>query len=406
MIWENLKMALVSLRGAKLRSFLTMLGIIIGVASVTSVLAIGQGVKHSVAGQVEEFGTNVIQINPGKAFSTDEEGNQSGFNPTAAFGSSTLTEDDIATVQKLSQIEAAAPAMLVSGIATAGDKTANNGFILGTTSDYVKAVKIDLAKGEFFKSKSTSDLVIGSSIAKQLFGSETAGLGQTVSIRGENFKVVGIAKKPKEGLNLGPGLDSVIFMPFTTAKVINKGNAQINEIDAKVRSAEEIKSTQQQIKKLIKQNHGGQDDFTVLTAQEQLKIFDRILAILTSFVAAIAAISLLVGGVGVMNIMLVSVTERTREIGVRKAIGATRRMILTQFLIEAITISILGGGLGLLLAYGQGLLVKRLAKITPVFSPSVMAVAFVISIVIGVIFGLAPAIKAARKRPIEALRYE
>lgn len=409
MFRENLKMAFLSLRGAKLRSFLTMLGIIIGVASVTSVVAIGNGVKAAVTDQVTSLGTNILQVNPGQAFADEgEHGSGGGFNPASAFGASTLSEKDVQTIQSLPRVESAAPVMLVSGTVLNGTKRASNAILIATTPDLAKAIKVEFSQGKFLDTNSGNIVVLGYAAAEALFGENPDALGKTVQIRGQDFKVVGVTKKPEtEGFLGGSGLESGVIIPFDTGKAFNNGVGNINEIDLKVRGeASDVQEVKAEIKELLKQNHGGETDFTVLDQAEQLKIFDTILGLLTTFVAAIAAISLLVGGIGIMNIMLVSVTERTREIGIRKAIGATRRAILTQFLIEALTLTLLGGLLGIALAFGQGLLTERLAGIKPVFDPLTLALAFGISAAIGIIFGIAPAIKAARKRPIDALRYE
>lgn len=408
MLWENLKMAFGSLRNAKLRSFLTMLGIIIGVAAVTSVIAIGQGVKQAVVGQVSDLGTNLIQISPGKSFSGEQDGEGGGgFNFAASLGASTITEADLKTAQETSGVEAAAPFMMVSGIAKSGAKEAKGGFIIGTTSDFPRVINQKLDRGRFFKTALAKEAVIGFKTAEQLFGSSTGAIGKTITIRNQPLTVIGVLAKPKQESALsGGGFGGSIVIPFEVAKSINNGVAQIMEIDVKAASADRVDSVKTALQKRIKANHDGQDDFTVMTQEEQLKVFDTILALLTTFIAAIAAISLVVGGVGIMNIMLVSVTERTREIGLRKAIGASRSAILSQFLIEALTLSILGGALGVALAYGQGLLVSKLANITPVFSPQTIALAVGVSAAVGIIFGIAPAIKAARKRPIQALKAE
>lgn len=411
MLWENLKMAFGSLRNAKLRSFLTMLGIIIGVAAVTSVIAIGQGVKQAVVGQVSDLGTNLIQVSPGKAFSGDQDdqagSSGGGFNFAASLGASTLTEEDVKTIQGINSVEAVTPFMMVSGIAKAGAKEATGALVMGTTPDFPRVINQKIGHGSFFKQSDAREAVIGYKTAQQLYGDPVAAIGKTVTLRNQPLKVVGVFEKPKqEGALAGAGFDSVLIMPFSTAKTFNNNVAQIIEIDAKVTSADRVDATKKTIQGRLKANHDGQDDFTVLTQEEQLKVFDQILALLTTFIAAIAAISLVVGGVGIMNIMLVSVTERTREIGLRKAIGASRSAILSQFLIEALTLSILGGALGVALAYGQGLLVSKLANITPVFSLETIALAVGVSAAVGIIFGIAPAIKAARKRPIQALKAE
>jgi ABC-type antimicrobial peptide transport system permease subunit len=409
MIWNNFKMAFVSLRNAKLRSFLTMLGVIIGVGSVVAITSIGEGVKRSVTGQISSLGSNIVQINPGQAFTEEdgEGGGGGGFNIAASFGASTLREKDLQTIRDLDNVEAVTGYMLISGIAKAGDKTSPGALIGAVSSQYLDVFNFEIDRGKFFDEAddTASVAVIGSSVAEDLYAG--GGVDQSIDIRGQQFKVIGILKPfDTGGLNLGPDINSVIYIPFGTGKLLNDGSANIIEIDARVDSADNVERAVDNIKQALIANHGGQEDFSVLTQEQQLELFNSILSILTSFIAAIAAISLIVGGIGIMNIMLVSVTERTREIGIRKALGATRNTILAQFLIESVAISIIGGALGVGLAFVQGIAVKRLADITPAITLDVIVMAVSISVAIGIIFGMAPAIRAAKKRPVEALRYE
>lgn len=407
MIRENIRMALRSIAGNKLRTALTMLGIIIGVSSVSLVLAIGDGVKNAVTAQVSEFGTNLIQVNPGQAISGEggeEGGGAASF--ASAFGTSTLTEKDVDSIRQIRGVYAVSAVSLVSGIPSYNGRPGSGAILFATDDQFDDAVKTELAKGRFLNPSSQNEAVVGGTIADKMFGSEDP-LGKQIEIRDKLFTVVGVTKKPDgDSLSFGPGLDSAVFLPLSAGKAFNNGSININEIDVKTTSPENVNEVQQEIKNRLKDNHGGEEDFSVLDAEEQLNIFDSILGIVTTFVAAIAGISLLVGGIGIMNIMLVSVTERTREIGLRKAIGASSGMVLSQFLIEAIVLTLLGGLMGLGFAYLYGLVVKQLANIEPVFSFQAVGIAFVISVIVGIIFGIAPALKAARMKPIDALRYE
>ena len=408
MIGQNLLMALAALRASKLRTFLTMLGIIIGVSSVVTVLAVGEGVKREISKQVASFGVDLIQVNPGRLFSSDEEGGTS-FNFAGALGASTLTENDVESIRQLPEVATAAPATLISGIPSADGKTADSALILASTPELqaILAANQKIAQGRFLADATSSETVLGSKVAETLFGSSQDILGKVITIRGRELTVVGVMQAPPStALTLGPDISNVAYIPFGVGKDMNNGVVNIIEIDVKASDPEKVAIAKTKIRQQLLTNHGGEEDFTVSTPDEQLALFDQILNVMTSFVAAIAAISLIVGGVGVMNIMLVAVTERTREIGVRKAIGATNRQVLGQFLVEAMVLSLLGGVLGIGLALIYGRVIKAFAKITPVFTLEGFLVAVIVSTTVGIIFGLAPAIKAARKNPIQALRYE
>jgi putative ABC transport system permease protein len=407
MIWENIKMALASIWAAKMRSFLTMLGIIIGISSVVSINAIGEGVKQAVSGQITGLGSNIVTVTSGQSVTTDKNGKQT-INTTASTGASTLTQSDVDTLTKVSHVRQVAPLYIISGLVMRGDRQTTGGFVIATTPAYQAIRNQKLEAGEFFHDRSGDVVVLGSKVKAQLFGDEPA-LGQQISIRSTKLTVIGVLKSEDTGassLGGSGGFDSALYLPVESAKRITNNNVQILRMMVQVDDASNVNSTVTRMKETLKSNHGGQEDFSVLTQEDQIKLIGDILNVLTSFIAAIAAIALLVGGIGIMNIMLVSVSERTREIGIRKALGATRRMIRGQFLIEASVISLFGGLLGMAAAVGQGLLIGKFAKITPVFSVGSFTTAVTISVAVGIIFGLAPAIKAARKRPIDALRYE
>ena len=413
MIFQNIKMALISIKSAKMRSFLTMLGIIIGVFAVLLMIGIGDGVKSQVSGQVSSLGANLLVVYSGKigSDSTAKNGQQQkssggGFNIASTIGSSTLTQNDVTSIEATPHIINTAPYNIISSVVTYGQLSTSSPFILGTTSNYDDITQIKYSAGGFFTPQDNDArnnvVVLGEDTKHNLFG-ETDAIGKQITIRGQKFSVLGVTKKSDGGTSFGASADDMIYMPINTANKIT-GLNQVFRIITQVDSPENISNAQEAINKTLKSNHGGQEDFSVLTQEDLLSTFNTILDLLTTFIVAIASISLLVGGIGIMNIMLVTVSERTREIGIRKAIGATSSNILGQFLIEAMILSIMGGLCGLALSYLAGLLVSKFAGITPVFSLKALVLAVGVSLFVGVIFGVAPAIKAARKHPIQALK--
>jgi putative ABC transport system permease protein len=406
MIWENIKMAFRSIAASKLRTALTMLGLIIGISSVVVISAIGEGVKKSVSDQVTGLGANVIAITPGQLIS-NQNGNRS-FNPAATFGASTLTPSDIDTIRNLDKVKGATPFSLISGIPSYEGKTSPSTLISGTNSNYLDLVVTQkLESGRFFRNDEEGKFVavLGPDVKTALLGSEDA-IGKKVSIRNQEFEVIGVIAKEETTSIGGNDTGNVLYMPLGTAKILTGSAPSINRIIVQGKDTQTAQQAAEQIKQALLQNHGNQEDFSVLTQKDILSTFDQIFSLLTTFVSAIASIALLVGGIGIMNIMLVSVTERTREVGLRKALGATGRTILGQFLIEAIVLCIIGGLLGIGLAYAAAYGVGKLANIEPILTMQAIGYAVGTSVAVGVIFGIAPAIKAARMRPIEALRHE
>lgn len=406
MLFENLKMALISLRNAKLRSFLTMLGIIIGVAAVVAILAIGEGVKQAVRDQITGVvNANAIAVASGKIAVGKSSGAGSA---SSSLGASTLTQADITALQKVPHIQAVAPISFISGLVTRGQSTSQSALLLATTPEYAKTQTLKFEGGRFLESADAKQkvAVLGGATKSDLFGDADA-LGQTISIRGNSFKIVGVLEtsdSSASALTGGSSFDNAVFIPLTTAADITASTPSIIRIIAQVDDAANVTTTADAMRDTLKTSHGGQDDFTVLTQKDLLSTIDAVLDLLTTFIVAIAAISLLVGGIGIMNIMLVSVTERTREIGLRKAIGASSFTVLSQFMIEAVVLSVFGGGLGIAAAMGLATAIGKAAKITPVFTLNSILLAVGVSAAVGIIFGIAPAIQAARKRPIQALK--
>lgn len=406
----NFKMAVSALRAAKWRSLLTMVGIIIGVVSVVCTVALGEGIKRQLIGQINQLGNDVITVRAGKLVNRDKQGRITKVNvPTSyAFSNSSLPARDLDVIAKTENIKAAVPIGVISGSVKNGSQEYSSGSIIATGSDMANVLKLKVAYGSFFDDGDTSlpQVVIGSSVASDLFDAR-APLGMTLTIHGQDFIVTGILDSLSASpITLGPDFNKAIFIPYSAAQNLTGGNTQLVEVLAQ---AADPAQTNQIIANLNQQlliAHGQQDDFTVLRQDENLLVTDRILSTLTAFIAGIAAISLIVGGIGIMNIMLVSVTERTREIGVRKALGATNNQILGQFLIEAIVLSTAGAILGMILSGLVVLIMRLTTHLQPVITWPIVVVACLVAIVVGIIFGIAPAAKAARKDPIDALRYE
>ncbi|TAN57312.1 FtsX-like permease family protein [Patescibacteria group bacterium] len=403
-LWENIKLAFISIWSNKVRALLTMLGVIIGVFAVVELLAIGEGVKSFVTKEIEGLGSNLIAILPGKM----ESGQ---FNPSSGIGVSTLTNDDVRVLKEdVSSIEAVSPMMLISSPIKYGDKSAPSALVLGATPDIFKVRDTKLDSGRVFEQKDEDEkervIVLGYPIAQSIFGDENA-IGKKVIIRGEEIEVIGVLEKPKQSASPfgGQSFDDAVYLPFS-AGIELTNTEQVFRIVAKIKSDTDVKEAKEEIKKVILKNHKDSEDFTVFTQEDMVDLVGTILDVMRALLGALGAISLLVGGIGIMNIMLVSVTERTREIGIRKAIGASQLDILIQFLIESLILSLLGGGVGLGLSFGAAYIVKTKADFEPVITPEFIILAIAFSVLIGVIFGVAPAIRAARLDPIKALKYE
>ncbi len=407
MMWQaHLKMALASLRSAKWRSFLTMLGIIIGVVSVVTMVSLGEGVKQQLTGQINHLGKDLITIRPGKLVSRDARGTITGVNLFSSLGSSNLTENDVNTIHQLTSVKQVVPFSFITSGAQNSDRGFDGALIIATSADMPEAMSQRVQYGAFFSKGDSSRqvVVIGKRVAEQLFR-QNVPIGQNLKIRGQDFVVQGIFDD-FESNPLLPGVDfnAGVFMPLETAKALNNGSVQIFQILVRPSDPKQVAVTTKALQQSLQAAHGGQNDFTILTQAETLTATTRVLNTITELIAGLAAVSLIVGGIGVMNIMLVSVSDRVQEIGVRKAIGATNRQILGQFVVEAAVLSLVGGLVGVLLSIFVNFGLRIFTNLKPVISLPVVALAVAVSLVVGLIFGITPALRAARKDPIEALR--
>ncbi len=405
----NVKTAIASVRSAKWRSLLTMMGIIIGIVSVVTVVSIGEGVKRQVVSQMNHLGKDLITVRPGQLVNRDEKGTITGVNLFSGYTTTgALSDKDVSSIQKTKGVKLAVPLSIVTGGIDVDGKTYNNASIIGTTPQLPEALKQKIAYGDFFNDsdENQNGAIIGKSVATGIFDDDIP-LGRSFEFHGEEFIVRGVFEPFKNAtLSLDTDFNNAIFIPYPVAQELTENKAAIYEVLAQPNDPDQANTVAAAIKDNVKSNHGNQEDFTVLKQGESLSVTSNILNLLTRLIGGIAAISLLVGGIGIMNVMLVSVTERMHEIGIRKAIGATSRQIRNQFLIEATVLSVAGGVIGVIISLVINVMLRIFTDIEPVISWQVVALAAGVSLVVGIIFGTAPALKAARKDPIEALRHE
>jgi len=401
-LMELVHLALSRLGSSRLRAALTMLGVIIGVASVVSLVAVGQGATSGVTKQLQGLGTNLLTVNPGAT--------TTGFTRGAAGSANTLTIADAQAIGALAGVAAVEPEISTSAFVVAGSQNTTTA-VLGTTGGYTQVRNFELWQGSTLNGAAVDEhlrvAVVGATTADDL-GLTASSIGATITLDGLPFKVVGILQA--KGSTGPTSQDDQILIPYTTAQDEFVPGDTVRTIGISVASADQIDTVKAEITGLLETRHeiaiGGTDDFTIADQAQLLTTVSGVSDLLTLLLAGIASISLLVGGIGIMNIMLVSVRERTREIGIRKAIGARGRDILAQFLVEALVLSLLGGLIGIVLGVGLSYLIGTLAGWGFVFSPETPIVAVLFSLLVGVVFGVWPARQAARLDPIVALRYE
>lgn len=409
LINDNARMALSSIRTSKLRSLLTMIGIIIGVASVIMAVSLGEGLRRQVVETNQAGNSNLVTVRSGAIVSRDKSGGITDINYLASLGANTLTEHDYESLKKLPEAGMIVPLGTISGLASNFDgETYGQATIIATTSDLPSIIGQELPYGGFFKDENSgrNAVVIGKRVAEELFD-ENVPLGKLISIRGQDFVVGGVFDEFKTNpLSAVSDLNKAIFVSYPTAKSLTNSNPSIYQLLALPRGETSPQQLAKAIRTQMLKNHGEQEDFSVLMAEETDQVARSTVSVGASFVAGIAAISLVVGGIGIMNIMFVSVTERTREIGVRKSLGATNRQIRSQFLIEASVISIVGGIIGVGTAVLGNMLIMLFTDLRPAMTLEIVLLAVGVSALVGIVFGTAPAVQAARKDPIESLRYE
>lgn len=403
----NVKMALASVRSTKWRSMLTMLGVIIGIVSVVMVVGIGEGVKQEVAKEINQFGEDLITVRPGNVTNNGKMIT----NTDLLFGLNSisgLTEADLNTIKQADHVRLAAPLGVVPGTVKANGHQLENSLVLATGPDLPQAINREVKYGAFFNQKEGDEnvAVIGRHVAQSLFD-DNVPLGQTFTFRGQTFTVRGMFDEFKSTpLSPVSNFNNAIFIPYKVTEKLTGNSTQMYSILVKPTTSKDLEPAINAIEYRMLKAHGNEKDFSVLNQEASLESSSNVLSLITTMIAAVAAISLLVGGVGIMNIMLASVTERMHEIGVRKAIGATNRQILNQFIMEAAVLSLIGGIMGVALSVVGVYALRIYTNLKPVISWEAIILATGVSLVIGIVFGALPAIKAASKDPIEALRHE
>ena len=397
----HVQTALATMRANRWVSFLTMFGIMVGVASVIEIIGISQGVKNQITSQVNSYSKNVITVES-KAI------NLSNFGVQATPAVSTLTAQDVGSISHLSHVQASVPLEIISGIAS-GDKVYHGGLIIATTQNLPSVLNQSLAFGSFFDSTVSSPYVavLGYNAALGLFNQKIP-LGFSFLWRGQQFIVDGVLNKfSSTPFSNNTMYNNAIFIPDTAVQQLGLNNsASIFQILVRVDRGSNLSIVKHEINAALSFNHGGQKNFEALLPSQVAQSNTSVLNLMSDLSIGIAVIALFVGGVGIMNVMLMSVTERMHEVGIRKAVGATNRQIMSQFLVEAVTVSVLGGIIGIVLALVADLAIRATTNLTPALSWRVIVVGAAVSMIIGVIFGSIPAYRAASKEPIEALRNE
>jgi putative ABC transport system permease protein len=403
--WKSiLKVALQSIMRHRMRSTLTMLGIIIGVGAVIMMVSIGQGVQKQVESQIAGLGSNVLMIFPAAS-------NQGGVSMGAGTQDA-LTLDDVTRIERdATLITGVSPIVRASGQVIGGIGNWSTS-VQGVSPTYLDIRVWPLSAGEFFTDRDMTSrakvCVVGQTIVDNLFPGMDP-VGQQIRVRNVPFKIVGVLSAKGQGAN-GQDQDDLILAPATTVLDRLSGRRFIQQIVISAVSEEQMPAAQEELSVLLREQHhiqpGESDPFTIRSQTEIAETAQATTQVLTMFLASIAGVSLVVGGIGIMNIMLVSVTERTREIGIRMAIGARSSDVLIQFLVESVVLSLFGGLLGILLGIGGAQLISIIGNMATALNPTVIVVAFLFSAAIGIFFGFYPARKASSLKPIEALRYE
>ena len=399
----NIENALESLRANRLRTFLTMLGVMIGISSVVIIFSLSGGVSSMISNQIMAEGGALAVVRP-KELTANNKNIITNLATSRNFTQSSIKNEDLALISKTKDVLAVAPlANFSAKVKGDGDEKYAN--LLATSPNLDQTVSLKVREGQFIaESANANTVVIGDQMAIDLFGT-TQALGKEITMKGEKFIVIGVLAHQSSSINFSNvDFNNTAIIPYSTAKRIIGDNLQIQQVNIRVKSINSLNQVHQEIEKVIQKNHNGEKDFEVLVGENISHPSDKFIELSTLILAIVASVSLVVGGIGIMNIMLVNVSERTREIGIRKALGANNRHILFQFLTESMIISLGGGLFGYLIGYAFSFGVSMFLPFSPIISWQIAVLVCGISILVGVIFGLYPAFRVARKDPIVSLR--
>ena len=402
--FSHIQNAIESLNANRTRTFLTMLGIMIGIMSMTIILSLSGGLGHMISGQISNEGGAIIVVRP-KEIGVNDKNIISSLATSKSFTRSSLTEQDFGGLSGIDKIVGASPlASFASEITAAGKKTTTN--ILAVSPEIDKVISLKLRDGQFITDTTGShNVVIGYQLASELFGAGQA-IGQNIHIKNQPFLVVGVLEPQDNAINFNnTDFDNTAIINYSAGKTISQNSIQIQQINIRADSVNNLDSVRRIVERDISNNHKGERDFVVMSGQDISHPSDDFIDLITLILTLVAGVSLIVGGVGIMNIMLVNASERTREIGIRKALGANNMQIMSQFLTESVIMSIGGGLLGYAAGYSFSFGLSAFLPFTPLFSWEIAITVMTISLVVGVFFGIYPAFRAARKNPIESLRY-